>query len=104
MIRRREVVRYGHDAAHVLEKLRREAAAVVGDEFDWGSVVKHPRVDEGLYFATSAADTPFIGTVFVILENLSEITRRYSFLRAVRMKGPKISMHTDVCGSVAGNS
>ena len=56
------------------------------------------------HLATYAVEMPFIGMVLVNFVNLSVMTNRYSLRHGVLMNSPKISMHTDVRGSVVGNT
>lgn len=56
------------------------------------------------WVATSAAETPFIGTVLVTLLKRSVITRSYSLRLFVLIDSLKMSIHTDVSGDLAGNS
>ena len=56
------------------------------------------------HLATFPVEITFIGIVLVNFVNQSVMTKRYSLRRGVLMNSPKISMHTDVSGSVSGKN
>ena len=54
--------------------------------------------------ATELVEMFFNGTVFTSLVNRSTMNRRYQFPHGVRTNSPRISMHIDSRGALAGNS